>query len=168
MDFQPFLAKVSFALDIYFSFVWSRFKIRLSGIIWSSTRDTILCKYKSLPSFFAPSRISILPVVFLRFLNLILQKRFFVQDFLDFFYIFLFWLSLALLCTWHKILLRYFQWLLASLIQIFFAAAVRPLMQHTFQSWNIFDLTIFGTTFFSHFLSLKLMKQQKLTCYWRV
>ena len=80
MDFQPFLAKVSFALDIYFSFVWSRFKIRLSGIIWPSTRDTISYKYKSLPFFFAPSRISILSVVFLRFLKLILQKRFFVQD----------------------------------------------------------------------------------------
>ena len=80
MDFEPFLAKVSFALGIYFSFVWSGFKIRLSGIIWSSTTDTISCKYKSLSSFFAPSRISILPVVFMRFLKLILQKRFFVQD----------------------------------------------------------------------------------------
>ena len=52
MDFEPFLAKVWFALGIYFSFVWSRFKIRLSGTLWSSTRDTISCKYKSSSSFF--------------------------------------------------------------------------------------------------------------------
>ena len=67
MDFEPFMAKVWFVLGIYFSFVWSRFKIRLSGILWSSTRDKISCKYKSWASFFATSGISILPVVFMLF-----------------------------------------------------------------------------------------------------
>ena len=37
--------------------------------------------------------------------------------------VFLFWLSLALLCTWHKTLLRYFHWLVGSLIQIFFCSS---------------------------------------------
>ena len=68
------------AFGIYFSFIWSRFKIRLSGILWSSTKDTILCKYKSWASFFAPSRISVLPVVFMQFLKPILWKRLFAQD----------------------------------------------------------------------------------------
>ena len=67
MEFDPFLAKVWFALYIYSSFVWSRFKIRLAGILWSSTRDTITCKYKSWASFFAPLGISMLPVVFMHF-----------------------------------------------------------------------------------------------------
>ena len=44
------------------------------------TRDTISCKYKSWASSFAPSGISILPVVFMRFLKLILRKRLFTQD----------------------------------------------------------------------------------------
>ena len=79
MDFEPFMAKVWFVLGIYFSFVWSRFKIRISGILWSSTRDTISCKYKSWASFFAPSGISILPAVFMHLLQPILQKRLFAQ-----------------------------------------------------------------------------------------
>ena len=80
VDFKPFLVKVWFALGVYFSFVWSRLKIRLSGILWLSTRDTISCKYKSWASFFAPLGISILPVIFMRFLEPILRKRFFSQD----------------------------------------------------------------------------------------
>ena len=80
MDFEPFLAKVWFVLGIYFSFAWSRFKIRLSGILWSSTTDTLSCKYKSWASFFAPSGTSILSVVFMRFLKPILRKRLFAQD----------------------------------------------------------------------------------------
>ena len=76
MDFEPFLAKVWFALGIYIISVWSRFKIRLSGILWSSTRDTISCKYKSWVFLFAPSGISILPVVFLRFWTPFCEKGF--------------------------------------------------------------------------------------------
>ena len=64
VDFETFLAKVWFALSIYFSFVWSRFKIRLSGILWSSTRDTISCKYKSWASFFAPRSCQLFSCVF--------------------------------------------------------------------------------------------------------
>ena len=44
------------------------------------TRDTISCKYKSRASAFSLSGISILPVVFMRFLKLILRKRLFTQD----------------------------------------------------------------------------------------
>ena len=80
MDLEPFLAKVWFVLGIYFSFVWSRFKIRLWGILRSSTRDTISCEYNSWAPFFAPFGISILPVVFMRFLKPILRKKLFAQD----------------------------------------------------------------------------------------
>ena len=80
MDFEPFLAKVWFALGICFSFVWSGFKIRLSGILWLSTRDTISCNYKSWASFSAPSGTSILPIVFMHFLKPILRKRLFTRD----------------------------------------------------------------------------------------
>ena len=76
VDFESFLAKVWFALGIYLSFVWSRFKIRLSGILWSSTRDKVSRKYKSWAFFFAPFAISILPVVFVHVFEPILQKSF--------------------------------------------------------------------------------------------
>ena len=42
------------------------------------------------------------------------------------------WLSLALLCTWHKTLLRYFHWLVGSLIQFFLQQQWGHWWQHTF------------------------------------
>ena len=81
MDYEHFLAKVWLALSIYFSFVWTIsiwfwLKIRLSGMLWLSTRNTKSCKHKRWASFFAASGISILPVIFMGFLKSILWKSF--------------------------------------------------------------------------------------------
>ena len=60
---------------MYFKGVWSRFKIRESGIWYLSTTDAILCKYRNSASFLAPSGISTFPVVFILLLKPILLNR---------------------------------------------------------------------------------------------
>lgn len=68
------------AAGIYLKVVWSKFNNRFDGILSSSTSETTWCRCKSSHSCLAPSGMSPLLVVDIRFRKPILWNRLFVHN----------------------------------------------------------------------------------------
>ena len=74
-DLEFCFAIVWFIAGMYFKGVWSKFMINEWGISYFSTIVTMLWRYNNSASFQAPSGISTLPVVHIRFLKTILWNK---------------------------------------------------------------------------------------------